>query len=440
MVADTTENKQVLALLNQLVKAQEELDQKDKEINALNKENAKLKSGKPLKSKQTDGIYEIQRKKCTVYGFKIYDEFGHTVRKEGFGTIAEAQAKRRELLALRDDKKLSLTLKNNSQTFQYFVDEYMKMAEAEFAINTIEATESIIRNHLTSLLELKIPQLTKKMAREWANEYRNKIKASAYNNTLKKVKAIWNYALKIDLTNTPNPFTHLEPISIEKEKKVRKDVRIDKVEMDKLMQAAYKKFDDYTPYIIACAVYAGLREGECLGLNWRDIDFSTNTISINTQLQKVTKKRLQKILDKNPNLSENDVLITTRLKTKASKADIVVPSLLLDLLKEYKKKLMANNNLHELCFCNPDGSPLVARDFVRYKYQKVVKEVFGSETYVHFHELRGSCATVLHTEGVSSKIIQGLLRHSKQQITDDIYIKVDRKSKNVSDELNRVFS
>ena len=61
--------------------------------------------------------------------------------------------------------------------------------------------------------------------------------------------------------------------------------------------------------------------------------------------------------------------------------------------------------------------------------------MFGSKVYVHFPELRGSCVTVFYTEGISSKIIQGLLSYIEQKITDDIYIKVDRRFKSVYDVL-----
>ena len=59
--------------------------------------------------------------------------------------------------------------------------------------------------------------------------------------------------------------------------------------------------------------------------------------------------------------------------------------------------------------------------------------------YMTFHELRGSCATILHKEGVPTKVIQRLLRHSKAAITEDIYISIKNNSDYVKNELDRVF-
>ena len=56
-----------------------------------------------------------------------------------------------------------------------------------------------------------------------------------------------------------------------------------------------------------------------------------------------------------------------------------------------------------------------------------------------FHELRGSCATILHKEGVPTKVIQRFLRHSKAAITEDIYISIKNNSDYVKNELDRVF-
>ncbi len=54
-----------------------------------------------------------------------------------------------------------------------------------------------------------------------------------------------------------------------------------------------------------------------------------------------------------------------------------------------------------------------------------LKQVFGNEKYMDFHELRGSCATILYLAGVPVKIIQGILRHGKMAITEDVYIQID---------------
>lgn len=84
--------------------------------------------------------------------------------------------------------------------------------------------------------------------------------------------------------------------------------------------------------------------------------------------------------------------------------------------------------------------PLIAVDFIKQRFQRALKVAFGKRNFMKFHELRGSCATILHKKGVPTKVIQKLLRHGRASITEDIYIDIDNTSDFVKQELNRVFA
>lgn len=428
-------------LTKQLNKNLLEIEEKDKIIQKLSEENAKLKQGSSLSKTSSDGIYMVRRKKGNVvYGFTIYDEKKRKIKKEGFKTKTEAAIERRKLLSLRDNGKLSVYSKNQKYTFKDLADTYLEKANSEFAINTQEAAKGIIKNHLGTFANKKIIDITEQFVQDWANSYRYEIRPCAFNNSLKLAKSIWNNAINKNMISLTNPFNGIHNINIKKEYEIRTPVRINKKQAKSLVQTAKNLFKDYTFCVIALGIYAGLREGECLGLKWEDIDFKEKTIKIQRQVQKVTKKKLKELLKKFPEQTEEKIIITSRLKTESSRATIAVPDLLLTYLNEYRELLMMEGNIHELCFCKKDGKALVARDFVRYRFQKVLKSVFGDEKYMHFHELRGSCASILHSERVPTKIIQNLLRHEKMSVTEDIYIHADKTSQDVKDALNSVFN
>ena len=436
-----SDSAEVITLLKQLSKMQEELESKEQTIKILSEEKRKLECGFQSKAAKKDGIYSVTRANGNVmYGFSMYDENGKKIKAERFKTRTEAIAAKRRLEAMKDERKLSFYQKNKKQCFQDFCNAYLEKAESEYAINTLEAAIGLINNHMNELVGIKITKLTKQVAQEWANKNRAKIKPSAYNNTLKLLKAIWNNAIRIEMTDIPYPFKYIKPINIKKECKTREPVRINLEQAENLIDTAKKMYNDYTYCIIATSIYAGLREGECMGLMWKDIDFENETISVNQQVQKVTKKRMKILLEKFPNLTEKDILITDRLKTEASKDTIVVPHKIIEILKDYKNKLISHKQLHELCFCKKDGSPLVARDFVRYRFKRVLKQVFRDEKYMDFHELRGSCATILYLAGVPVKIIQGILRHGKMSITEDVYIQIKKISQQVTETINKAFA
>lgn len=416
------------ALLTQLAKQQAEIDAKQIELEKLEKENKKLKSKSGTTQKtRCNGIYmKIKKNGQKVYGFTIRDENFKKIRRQHYSTLAEAEADRRRLLDLKDESKLSTHVANQKQTFEFLCDAYITNAEAEnFAINTIEAAKGTIKNHLDFFKDIPILKCTVLKAQEWSKLKRKQTKPSAFNNALKLARAIWNNGIDKNLTKQENPFEKISPINIKKEHKTRQDVRIDKEQADLILKTVKQMYGDtdYTYPAIAVATYELLREGETLGLFWSDIDFSNGTVFVQRQVQKVTKKIIKEKLLENPNLTERDIILTDRLKSESSKEILPIPKILLNILKEYKKTLMKEGKLHELCFCKEDGSPLVARDFVRYKFQPVLKKLFGDEKYMHFHELRGSGAQILHFEGVPSKVIQALLRHSRLSVTEDIYMK-----------------
>lgn len=429
-------------LLNQLTKQQQEITSKEEEIKALLQENKKLKQNIPQKEKiKNSSIYRVERKRLgSTYGFTMYDENLKKVRLEHFRTKAEAEAKKRKLLDLRDKKKLASYLSAQDLTFNDLYNAYQTNARVNnFALNTISSAESLYRNHLQFFANMKVHKITKLAAQQWAEEKRYSIGASAYNNCLKQLKAIWNNANKKDIISLSNPFNILEPINVKKEMIIRKKVLIETEECKNLINTAKSMFNDYTSAAIACSFYAGLREGEVLGLFWSDIDFKNNLITVQRQVQRITKKQLKELIKNNPKLTEQEVKLTYRLKTYNSKATIAVPKVLIDELRNYKEKLERFGQIHELCF-TIDGTPLVAMDFIKNRFHKVLNAVYGNKKYMIFHDLRSSCATLLHKKGVPTKVIQKLLRHGKASTTENIYIDVDSTSDYVKNLLNNSFS
>lgn len=432
------------ALLIQLAKLQQELNAKESEIKALKKENGVLKKGviKPEKTSLKGFTKYFLKTGEPKFKFYIYDEKGKKKKYSGFNTITEAAREKRNLLKLRDERKLASYIKNQKLTFDDLHNQYLTFCKANnFAPSTISAGKGLYENHLKDFFsDIKISEITKTFVQDWAVERKElpDFGPSAYNNALKKAKAIWNCAFQNDVITLPNPFNILKPVDITKEKEIR-TIRIDREDGELLILTAKDLFNDYTAPMIACGIYAGIREGEVLGLKWSDIDFKECTINIQRQVQRITKKELNKILSENPNLTADDILITERLKTKASRAKIGVPKRLIKELETYKQSLISDGRLYELCFTN-DGHPLNSDILVDQRFEKVLQVVFDDPNYMTFHQLRGSCATILHKEGVPSKVIQKLLRHSKVSITEDNYIDLKSASNYAKSELDRVFS
>ena len=78
-------------------------------------------------------------------------------------------------------------------------------------------------------------------------------------------------------------------------------------------------------------------------------------------------------------------------------------------------------------------------DYVTKSFQKVLKK--SGFAHMRFHDLRHSCASILHDKGWSLKKIQEWLRHSDIETTGNIYVHI-LKSRQVieNDTVDEIFS
>jgi len=152
----------------------------------------------------------------------------------------------------------------------------------------------------------------------------------------------------------------------------------------------------------------GLRQGEALGLRWRDVDLDMGYIRITRQLQRIDHKY---------ELAE--------LKTKRSQRSLAVPAAIVGSLRLHKERqdrerIAADRRWHdtELVFARPDGYPL-SGGVVTHTFQKLLEK--AGLPKMRFHDLRHSCATLLLAQGVSPRVVMDVLGHSQISLTMNTY-------------------
>lgn len=156
------------------------------------------------------------------------------------------------------------------------------------------------------------------------------------------------------------------------------------------------------------AVGLGLRRGELLALQWKDIDFQNQTIAICRNLVCINKEfRFDKT------------------KTESGNRTLLLSQSLLDKLKRYKKaqtetqlflgKEYENNDL--IC-CRQDGKPYHTGSF-SHKFSEFLKR--HELRHIRLHDLRHTNATLMLQYGVPAKIASERLGHSGIAITLDTY-------------------
>lgn len=160
--------------------------------------------------------------------------------------------------------------------------------------------------------------------------------------------------------------------------------------------------------LFSVALAMGLRQGEALGLRWDDVDYVAGTLSVRQQLQRIDGK-----------------LTLVPPKTKRSRRTLVMPTMIVDRLREHEKrqvaeKLWAGSKWQEsgFVFANRFGGPTQAR--------RVIEQFHGALAEagirrVRFHDLRHSCATLLLVQGVSPRVVMDVLGHSEIALTMNTY-------------------
>lgn len=118
-------------------------------------------------------------------------------------------------------------------------------------------------------------------------------------------------------------------------------------------------------------------------------------------------------------------LIFQEPKTKQLKRDVPLPASVLTELKSYRahrnqEKLIIGEAYQDnhLVFCTADGRPIDPRNLLRH-HEILLKQ--AGLSYVSFHDLRHTFATMLLEINEQPKVVQELLGHSKISITLDIY-------------------
>ena len=150
-----------------------------------------------------------------------------------------------------------------------------------------------------------------------------------------------------------------------------------------------------------CALLQGMRQGECLGLRWSDVDLENRRIHVEQELYRVTG---QGLVEADP-------------KSRTSKRPIPMLDPVAFLLES-----LPRDGQYVFYGKAMDGR----RDWANWKALLVKAGVCPDDMTLGdmpaLHAARGTTASLLDEAGVSDKIIAEILGHSSVQITRRAYI------------------
>ncbi|KKB35079.1 site-specific integrase [Bacillus thermotolerans] len=172
------------------------------------------------------------------------------------------------------------------------------------------------------------------------------------------------------------------------------------------------------------SIFTGMRQGEILGLRWKDIDFEEQIIFVRQTLTQNAE-------------------IKTGAKNLTSVRSIHIPNKLIDELKIYRRQVIQEKLLHgqgyhdnDLVVCTGDGKPIIPRNFRKEFYNLTAKMGLPK---IRFHDLRHTHATILIQQNINVKLISERLGHADIETTLNTYSHVlPDMQKSVSDKLDKI--
>lgn len=178
-------------------------------------------------------------------------------------------------------------------------------------------------------------------------------------------------------------------------------------------------FRTHDPYSLACLIslYCGLRIGEVCALQWKDISFITETITIS--------KTLLRIQNKDSNMKRRTEITLQNPKTVTSGRIVPVPDFLIEEMKNYR------SDDPSVYVITGTVTPMEPRQCLR-RFKKLISALDVSD--YSFHACRHTYATRCIELGIDAKILSEMLGHTSVKTTLDRYVhpSIDVKKQQVN--------
>lgn len=313
-------------------------------------------------------------------------------------------------------------VKDNTQTIAALLDEWLESQKISksIRIKTLGGYTQITNDYLKTYLgKLKIADLKAEYIEKGIgliSKHKGKrIKKQLSDRTVftcyRVLNACLNWATKRDIIPA-NPMNKLSPPKyMKKEPKTISNKDFQKVIL------YLNDHSDWTVSPVSLLLRTGAREGEILGLQWGDVDFDNNILSIQRTISQI---------------NATSQLIIEPTKTVKSRRSIYLSNECLEILRQRRDEQI--KEVKQL------GGKLKDSDFIfgwiteetkewgLYKpyipasigqaYRRACK-YYGIESSVH--KLRHTHATVLLKRNFNPKIVQERLGHASITTTMDIY-------------------
>ena len=316
-------------------------------------------------------------------------------------------------VAVNFEEACSHGYKATAVKFQDFAEEWFnEYARFSLRSTTFERMKQLTKRVYPAIGHLRMDKITARqlqgfinsLAKEGANEKTGKpLAPKTIRHHLSFISDIFGFAAKMDVVSE-NPCSKVTiPKGEVKEKQIYSQEEI-AILLSKINNEPTK----YRAFFFLVA-YSGFRRSEMLGLEWKDVDFENNVISIN----------------RTSNYTAERGIYTDTTKTKRSKRVLKISPYIMDILKKLKSE-QEEEAFHlgdkwiesDRLFVKWDGSPM--NNQTPYGWLKEFCEK-NEMPFYGIHSFRHFAASALISAGLDVVTVSGALGHCDSGTTLNIY-------------------
>jgi integrase len=302
------------------------------------------------------------------------------------------------------DQQGGLSVDAGNQTVGEYLARWLKDSVRDTVRQgTFERYEQIIRLHIRpSLGSLKLKALSPVHIQRF---YREKLDSGLSPATVQKIHAVLHKALDqaVGWSLVPRNATELVTAPRPAPNEIQP---LDSEQVKTLLEAAHGECFEAL-YLLA--IHTGLRQGELLGLKWKDVDLENGLI------------RVRRTLTRN-----RGCLLLSEPKTKRSRRAVRLTEQAVHTLREHlahQIEYMEHlGGLYEDCglvFATEKGTLVNPSNLRKRSFAPLLSK--AQLPRIRFHDLRHTCATLLLARNVNPKIVSEMLGHATIAITLDTY-------------------